>query len=95
MTATAYAAADEIEAAILRELELTGAEKLVSWTNLMRRVPGTWWEKQAAHMRLWHECRIFVMKIGGSPYCSLADEVDREIAEKFRREGRVREVRHC
>ena len=87
MTTTA-----DIDAAILRELEPTG-EQLVCWTHVHRRVPGGFWEKQAALLRLYWSGLIYLIRVGGTPYVSLANECDRELAAKARAEGRVREIR--
>ncbi|MCB0907518.1 MAG: hypothetical protein KDB63_10425 [Nocardioidaceae bacterium] len=82
--------AADIDAAILRELEPTG-EQLVCFSRV--RVPGGFWEKQAALLRLYWDGLVYAIKVGGVPYVSLADECDRELAARARAEGRVREIR--
>ncbi len=83
---------DIIDAAILRELEPTG-DRLVCWTHVHRRIPGSFWQKQTALLRLYWSGLVYTIKVGGTPYVSLADECDREIAARARQDGRVREIR--
>lgn len=87
MTTTA-----EIDAAILRELAPTG-DRLVCWTQIHPRVPGSFWEKQAALLRMHWAGLVYHMRIAGTPYVSLGDETDRQVAAKARAEGRVRDIR--
>jgi hypothetical protein len=79
--------ADEIDAAILAALAPTG-EKMVAWTTIRDRVPGTFWAKAEAYDRLWQSWKIEAMKIAGTPYCGLPDALDRQIAAEARAQGR-------
>ncbi|MGO9207225.1 MAG: hypothetical protein ACLQBX_13785 [Candidatus Limnocylindrales bacterium] len=86
--------AAEIDAAILAALAATGDE-LVCWTTIRdHRVPGEFWRKTEALLRLHWNGLVTHMQIRGRPYISLGDAVDLEIAARARAEGRVREIRH-
>lgn len=74
--------AEEIEGLILAALEQTG-EELVRWTPIRDRLPGTFWEKLAAHERLRCRGELGAMKIRGTPYVWRGDEADRQIARKY------------
>jgi Protein of unknown function (DUF732) len=76
----------EIEQAILAALEPTG-DDLVRWTPIRDRLPGEFWAKNRAFERL--RCRgdIYAMKMWGTPYVCLGDEMDREIARRAAAEG--------
>jgi hypothetical protein len=83
---------EEIDAAILRRLARTG-DDLVRWKTIERRVPGTFWQKAEAFVRLYDNGKIYAIKIGGTPYVSLGDILDAEIAAHYRALGRSRPVR--
>ncbi len=89
---TAEPTADEIDSAILAALAPTG-EELVCWNTIRDRLPGGFWAKTEALLRLYWDGLVYTIKVRGTPYVSLADECDRQIAAKARAEGRVREVR--
>ena len=83
---------DEIETAILAALEPTGGE-MVSWSAIQCRLPGSFWRKAQALLRLHEDGRVWHFKVQGRPYLCLGDELDREIAARYKAQGRVRGVR--
>ena len=89
---TATPTDSEIEAAILAALEPTGDE-LVSWAVIQRRVPGCFWCKATALLRLHEEGKVYHTKIAGRPYVGLGDDADRLLAAAAKARGRVRGVR--
>jgi hypothetical protein len=62
----------------------------VRWKTIERRVPGTFWQKAEAFLRLYDNGKISVMKLHGTPYLSLADECDAEIAARYCAQGKTR-----
>jgi hypothetical protein len=49
--------------------------------------------RSQAGQRLYDFGRIYVIKIGRTPYMGLADPIDAEIAAQYRARGRTRPVR--
>jgi hypothetical protein len=94
MLTTPPATDEQVDAAILAALAPTGDE-LVRWKAIEPRVPGGFWQKAQACQRLYDFGRIYVIKIGGTPYMGLADECDRQIAARYRAEGRTRRCGWC
>jgi hypothetical protein len=89
---TATPTASEIETAILAALEPTGDE-LVSWAAIQRQVPGGFWCKATALLRLHEEGKLYHIKIAGRAYVGLGDDADRLLAAAAKARGRVRGVR--
>jgi hypothetical protein len=83
---------EQIEAAILAALAPTG-EELVSWARIDPLVPGGFWSKAQALLRLHEEGKVYHVKIAGRPYVGLGDDADAELAARARARGRVRGVR--
>jgi hypothetical protein len=83
---------EQIEAAILAALEPTGDE-LMSWAVIQRQVPGCFWCKATALLRLHEEGKVYHVKIAGRPYVGLGDDADAELARRARAQGRLRGVR--
>ena len=73
-------------------LEPTGDE-LVSWAAIQRRVPGGFWCKATALLRLHEEGKVYHIKIAGRPYVGLGDDADAALAAAAKARGRVRGVR--
>jgi hypothetical protein len=83
---------DEIDAAILAALAPTG-EELRPWARIASRVPGCFWCKARALLRLHEEGKVYHTKIAGRPYVGLGDDTDAQLARRARAQGRVRGVR--
>lgn len=83
---------DEIDAAILAALAPTG-EELVSWARIDPLVPGGFWPKAQAVLRLHEEGEIYLTRTGGRAYVGLGDDADRLLAAAAKARGRVRGVR--
>ncbi len=84
--------AEQIEAAILAALAPTG-EDLVSWAKIAPRIPGGFWPKAQAALRLHEDGEIYLIRIGGRAYVGLGDDADRLLAAAAKARGRVRGVR--
>ena len=82
---------ERIAAAILKALEPTG-EELVAWVPIRDRLPGGFWDKSRILVRLHESGMVYLVQIGGSPFVGLADDVDAEIARRYRAKGQVRPV---
>jgi hypothetical protein len=77
----------EIDSAIMAELAVldeTGDGDLVLWSRVTKRVPGGFWAKAGALLRL---------RDAGRAYVGLADEADAEVAANARALNRSRPIR--
>lgn len=79
---------DEIDAAILREID-ANYDEFVPWAAIRDRVPGDFWRKAEALARLFCDGRVYVIKARGCNYVARGDEYDIEIAQRRKAEGRV------
>ncbi|MEZ0341756.1 hypothetical protein ACAG25_17455 [Mycobacterium sp. pV006] len=82
---------DEIDAAILREIDAS-RDEFVPWALIRERVPGSFWRKGEALARLFCDGRVYAIKNRGRNYVALGDEHDIEIAKRRKAEGRVPRV---
>ncbi|GAT09375.1 hypothetical protein H7I77_01855 [Mycolicibacterium novocastrense] len=83
---------DEIDAAILREID-TSRDEFVPWAQVRERVPGSFWRKGEALARLFCSGRVYAIKVRGRNYVALGDEHDIEIAKRHKAAGCVPGVR--
>jgi hypothetical protein len=83
---------EQIEAAILAIVNRQPDGELVRWTTIRRRVPGTFWAKQEALLKLYDRWELNLMKIHGSPYVIKAEEVEQQLAVKFKGQPRIPRV---
>jgi hypothetical protein len=91
MTTTLNPTDDEIDAAILAVLRRTGDE-LVSWAVIQRLVPGCFWCKATALLRLHDDGSVYLVKVRGRPYVCLGDDADAQLARIAKAQGRSRKV---
>lgn len=68
-------------------------EDLVRWVPIRESIAGGFWDKSRTLMRLHEVGLVYLVQIGGRPYVGLGDDVDREIAARYRARGQVRQVR--
>ncbi len=86
MTITEPISDAPVESAILEAVtRLSGPRlRLVPFTTVRGRVPGTFWEQGAALCRLVESHRLNHVKIDGTPYVWPADELDAKVAAALR-----------
>lgn len=82
---------DEIDAAILREID-SRRDEFVPWAVIRERVPGSRSRKVEALTRLFCDGRVYVVKSRGCNYVARGDEYDVEIAKRRMAEGRMNGV---
>ncbi|MGO9157325.1 hypothetical protein [Mycobacterium sp.] len=90
-TTTVELTDEQLEEAILAALAPSG-EELMPWTVIRHQVPGEFWAKERAMLRLHEAGKVYHLKLGGRPYVGLGDELDRQIAARYKAQGRVRGV---
>lgn len=70
---------EQIDAAILAAITNTPAE-LHTWAAVQKQVPGSRDRKSGRLIALWHQGRVWLVRIAGKNYLTLGDPDDRRQA---------------